>query len=98
MEKNILRQKKRGEIDASTGLRVLTAVQSDPCMEAGREDGMCGAARPASCQGRRTLAAVLQALARWGHPAWQQVITRHMDAHKRARVSFTHACEHYRSS
>ncbi len=56
-------------------LRVLTAVQSDPCMEAGREEGMCVAARPGSCQSRRRLAAVL-AEARRGHPDWQQVITR----------------------
>ncbi len=67
---------------------MLTAVQLDPCMEDGREEGMCEAVRPGSCQRQRRLAAVL-AEARRGHPDWQQVITRqrvNMDALSRARV------------
>lgn len=57
------------------GLCVLTAVQSDPCMEDGREEGMCEAVRLGSCQRGRRLAAVL-AEAWWEHPDRQQVITR----------------------
>lgn len=41
------------------GLCVLTAAQSDPCMEVDREEGMCEAVRPGSCQEQRRLAAVL---------------------------------------
>lgn len=50
----------------------MTACTAQPCMEDGREEGMCEVERPVhACDGGEP-AAVLAKKARWGHPAWQQ--------------------------